>query len=920
MRRLGEHAVVIGGSMGGLLTARVLAERYDRVTVVERDELPAGFEGRRAIPQGRHAHALLPHGQACLETLLPGLCEELVADGAVTCDALGEMRFILGGHQFARPSTGQRSILAGRPFVEGHVRRRVRALPGVTLLDRCDVAGLTTGPDGARVTGVRILRRADGSAEEPLRADLVVAATGRAARVPAWLEAMGHPRPPEQRLRIDVAYASRHLRLPAGALPRDRFVLVGARPELPRTLFLFAQEHGRWILSLGGYGPGHRPPDDLAGHLAFAASVAPPDVFEAIAAAEPLRTISTHRFPDSIRRRYDRLPRFPQGLLVTGDAVCSFNPTYGQGMTVAAAEAVALRECLAEGERDLARRFFRAAAAPTEHAWTLSTGADLSLPHVAGRRPLRVRAVNAYLGRLRAVAEHDDAVAAAFIAVVGMRAAPPTVLRPAVAARVLRGPRARWVGPPEGVRSSVLEVAGVRTPLREAGPADADEAVVFLHGNPGSSANWEPLLAAVGRARLRAGDRARRLRAERRGPRRVPRRRRRRARHPARASRRARLRRPVGPALGGRAPRPLRERGPAVHRGARRLPLARARPAVADARGRRAVHGHDDRPGLPGAAAARQPSRPAAWLHRPHVPRFRPRDAPRRARALPLRGGRGRRGRGARRGAAAARPPRARAVGPRRLLPGRRGGRAPARGVPERRGAGAGGQRTLAVRRRPRRGRGGAAGPPRPPRAARRARPPARCLSRPSRRRGDAAAPEQLSGRGVRQRALGQHARQVALVVRGGVEVGRRVGALGGLLGGRGDRVRVERPAAQRLLDRGRPQRDGAHVGEPDPHVLAGPVGGLLDQRANGHHRPVLIAAVELVVAEPVAVHRRQPHLREHLPVADRGREVVLEQVGRRDLAVARVAAHDDGAVVGEQDRGLVRGRVAVGERAADRA
>ena len=501
MRRLGEHAVVIGGSMGGLLTARVLAERYDRVTVVERDELPAGFEGRRAIPQGRHAHALLPHGQACLETLLPGLCEELVADGAVTCDALGEMRFILGGHQFARPSTGQRSILAGRPFVEGHVRRRVRALPGVTLLDRCDVAGLTTGPDGARVTGVRILRRADGSAEEPLRADLVVAATGRAARVPAWLEAMGHPRPPEQRLRIDVAYASRHLRLPAGALPRDRFVLVGARPELPRTLFLFAHEHGRWILSLGGYGPGHRPPDDLAGHLAFAASVAPPDVFEAIAAAEPLRTISTHRFPDSIRRRYDRLPRFPQGLLVTGDAVCSFNPTYGQGMTVAAAEAVALRECLAEGERDLARRFFRAAAAPTEHAWTLSTGADLSLPHVAGRRPLRVRAVNAYLGRLRAVAEHDDAVAAAFIAVVGMRAAPPTVLRPAVAARVLRGPRARWVGPPEGVRSSVLEVAGVRTPLREAGPADADEAVVFLHGNPGSSANWEPLLAAVGRDR-----------------------------------------------------------------------------------------------------------------------------------------------------------------------------------------------------------------------------------------------------------------------------------------------------------------------------------------------------------------------------------------------------------------------------------
>ena len=166
-------------------------------------------------------------------------------------------------------------------------------------------------------------------------------------------------------------------------------------------------------------------------------------MFEAIAAAEPLGPISTHRFPDSIRRRYDRLARFPQGLLVTGDAVLP-HPTYGQGMTVAAAEAVALRDCLGDGDRDLARRFFRAAAAPVEHAWTLSTGADLALPHVPGPRPLPVRAVSAYLRRLRAVAEHDGEVAAAFMGVVGMREAPPSVMRPAIAARVPRGPRAGW--------------------------------------------------------------------------------------------------------------------------------------------------------------------------------------------------------------------------------------------------------------------------------------------------------------------------------------------------------------------------------------------------------------------------------------------------------------------------------------------
>ena len=352
-----------------------------------------------------------------------------------------EMRYIIGGHQLARASMGTSAILASRPFIEGHVRRRVRELTHVTLIDECDVLGVTTSGDDQRVAGVRIRHHDDGNPDELLATDLVVAATGRSARIPAWLAALGYPTPEEERLDIGVSYASQRLSLSPDSLSGDKLVLIGARPGRPRALFLFAEEGGRWILGLAGYGPGHHPPADPEGFAAFAASVAPADVLEAIQTAQPLAEIATHGFPASLRRRYDRLRSFPAGLLVIGDAICSFHPTYGQGMTVAAAEAVTLRDCLARGTRDLARRFFSAASRPIDDAWELSVGADLALPEIKARRPARVRLTNAYLRRLRATAEHDPAVAAAFIAVVGMLERPPHVLRPAIAYRVARGPR-----------------------------------------------------------------------------------------------------------------------------------------------------------------------------------------------------------------------------------------------------------------------------------------------------------------------------------------------------------------------------------------------------------------------------------------------------------------------------------------------
>ena len=189
---------------------------------------------------------------------------------------------------------------------------------------------------------------------------------------------------------------------------------------------------------------GHEPPGTSAEMLTFAADFAPAGVLAALADAEPLGEVAHYRVPSNRWRRYDKMRRLPVGLLVFGDAICSFNPIYGQGMTVAAIEALVLRECLRRGDRELSRRFFRASAKKIRIAWQTATGSDLALPEVEGSVPLSMRLSNAYLDRVMSAAESDPTVTLQFMRVMGMIDSPARLLLPSFIFRVLRTGRRRY--------------------------------------------------------------------------------------------------------------------------------------------------------------------------------------------------------------------------------------------------------------------------------------------------------------------------------------------------------------------------------------------------------------------------------------------------------------------------------------------
>jgi 2-polyprenyl-6-methoxyphenol hydroxylase-like FAD-dependent oxidoreductase len=433
-RSRSDHAVVVGASIAGLLAARALSDSFDHVTVFERDVLPSHPAARRGVPQSRQVHALLARGADGLEALFPGFLSDMARAGVPSGDGQADFAWYLDGHRMASATSGLPGYGATRPLIEMSIRDRVVALPNVSIVEGSEITGLL-GENG-RAVGVRVRQRSSGTTEL-VSADVVVDAGGQGSRVLNWLRELDYPVPEESVVRTNVVYVTRHFKQEPGLLDGRLGATVVPFPGQPRAGVVIRQEGDQFAVLLAGL-LGDEPPTDDAGMLDFALSLAGNEVAEVLRAATPVDDAVKMRYPASTLRHFDTLDLLLEGLLVVGDALCSFNPIYGQGMTVAVLEAEMLQSLLAESRDGLSQRFFSAAAALLADPWGLASGGDLRFPEVEGERGPQDETINHYLEQFRVAAMVDPALGTAFLQVANMKAPVASLFSPELAERTQR--------------------------------------------------------------------------------------------------------------------------------------------------------------------------------------------------------------------------------------------------------------------------------------------------------------------------------------------------------------------------------------------------------------------------------------------------------------------------------------------------
>jgi len=441
-KNTGRHALVIGGSLAGLFAARVLADYFDTVTIIDRDTFPVAPDHRKGVPQSHHAHGLLATAFPIIEQLFPGIMNDLRADGAATGSNKVPLAIVSPQGLLPLPKRPQ-TISFSRPLLEWHVRDRVSKRPEVHIIPNTEVTGLLATQDRTRVTGIQMRERGQEGHTSTLHADMVVDASGRHSEAPRWLVELGYEAPPIETINSDLRYASRFYAKPEQFPAEWQSLIVNGRQPHARAGLILSVDHGRWHVTLGGMA-GNAPPTDEEGFLQWARDLPDPSIYEAIRVSRPLTPIRGFGTPENHLRHFEHMQRWPAGFMVTGDAVCAFNPIYGQGMTVSVLDAMTLRSCLQEQQRspraDFEQYFQQQLAGTVANVWLLATNQDLRFPGVRlnGARPNpALRLLHCYLDLVLSSAVVDPEIAQAYFDVMMLANPPRSLIHPRMVAHVL---------------------------------------------------------------------------------------------------------------------------------------------------------------------------------------------------------------------------------------------------------------------------------------------------------------------------------------------------------------------------------------------------------------------------------------------------------------------------------------------------
>lgn len=453
IRRAGRHAIVIGGSMAGLIAARVLLDHYEEVTILESDRYPGGPTSRSGVPQARHVHVLMLRGQAILEQLFPGIRADLIAADAQLVDMAGDVEWLTPAGRGLRFPSSLIMLACTRDLLEWHVRLRLATHPRIRFGEETEVTGLLLGRKHSRVVGVRARRRGlTTSPTHELDADLVVDASGRQSKTPQWLQEIGYPALEEDVVNGFLGYASRIYEAPPpdGRTWKAAFIQA-APPDVTRGGLVLPIEHNRFMVTLLGLGRDY-PPVDESGFVDFAGSLRAPLIYDFVRSAQPLSAIAGARHTENRWRHYESLDRWPDGLVVLGDAACAFNPVYGQGMTTAALAAMTLHRFLTRHSRGFDEKclgFQKRLARVNAWPWLLATSEDFRVRGTVGGSPdLRTRLMHRYMDQVIQLTTFDRNVRLAFLRVMHMLESPASLFRPSLLLQVVRHAahsRKQWI-------------------------------------------------------------------------------------------------------------------------------------------------------------------------------------------------------------------------------------------------------------------------------------------------------------------------------------------------------------------------------------------------------------------------------------------------------------------------------------------